>query len=382
MSSHARLTRSGAMLATALGAVVMVTSLVPAIVFAATPVTHYLIFPSPIAAPGSLAANSTKTIDVQAKSAKPALVPGAVVYLSFSAAAGGGSASVGTTALTTTPKPFTSTTGKIFVTYRTPSVLPGGGRDTLKAANAKTGATITATDSYLFSAVSKYTFNGNPIAPPGSLAASSGTSVTLTALDASSVAVPGAVVLLSYFQGAGGGTASVGSTALTGTRAAFTANVSGQIVITYTAPASLPASGTDTISATDSTKNATITRTDSYSFAGPTSFTISPAPIAATNTLTASQTVSLTLTARDSGSNSVPGALVWVSFTQAANGGSASVGAKVLSATPARFLTSASGTLTITYTASATHPSSGTDTINAENLKVGPTITVSDAYTY
>ena len=382
MSSHARLTRSGAMLATALGAVVMVTSLVPAIVFAATPVTHYLNWRTPIAAPGSLPANTTKVVYVQAKNSSGNLVPGSVIYLSFSATPGGGSATVGSTALTTTPVPFTAATGLIIVSYRTHVVLPTGGKDILKTANAKTGPTITATDTYNFSTVATYSFNANPIAPPGSLAASSGTVVTLTALDSSGVAVPGAVVYLSYSQSAGGGTASVGATTLTGTRTPFTSNSSGQIVVTYAAPASLPASGTDTISASDATRNVTTTRTDSYSFAGPTSFTISPAPIAATNTLTAGRTVTLTLTARDSSSNPVGGALVWVSFAQAANGGSASVGAKVLSATPARLLTSASGTLTITYTASATHPSSGTDTINAENLKVDPTITVSDAYTY
>ena len=76
------------------------------------------------------------------------------------------------------------------------------------------------------------------------------------------------------------------------------------------------------------------------------------------------------------------GVVVWLYFTPTTNGGAASVGSKVLSATPARFLTSSAGTVTVTYKSSATPPASGADTIHAENLKVAPTIIGSDAYTY
>src|ERR1035437_1776615 len=362
---HLRPTRPLQIIAvTALGASMLLTAVAPASVFAAGTVTHYVMAPSPIAATASLAAGATASVVVSAEGSTNALVPGAVVYLSFSQTTGGGSASVGATVLKSTPVAFTATTGQVTVTYKTPAVLPMGGKDIVKAANSKSGASITASDAYSFARVSKYTFSPAPIAAPGTLGAGSSASVTLTSVDSSSVAVPGAVVYLSFLPATGGGTASVGATALTSSLAAFTSNVSGQIVITYTAPATLPATGTDTITAADSARNTTITRTDRYSFAG------------------AGATVTLHLTALDAGGHPVAGATVWLYFTATAGGGSANVGSKVLSATPSKFSTNSAGTITVTYKASAAPPTTGTDTIQAENLKSLPTIVASDSYTY
>jgi hypothetical protein len=382
VSSHARLTRSGAMLATALGTAVMLASLLPSIVLAAGPVTHYITVPSPIATAGTLTANTTKTVTVQAKDATTALVPGAVVYLSFSPTAGGGSASVGTTALTATAAAFTAVSGKITVTYKTPAVLPTGGKDILKAANAKTGATITASDFYSFSKAATYSYDVFPIAPSGTISPGSSTPIVLTALDAGSLAVPGATVYLSFTKPVGGGTATVGATLLTSTPAPFVANGSGQIAITYHAPASLPTSGTDSISATDALKNPTVTRTDNYLFAVPASYALSPTPIAAKKSLTAGKTVSVTFTVFDAAKHPIAGALVWLTFVPATKGGTAKVGSKALSATPERFLTGSAGTVTITYKTPTKLPTTGLDTINAANLKVGPTLSASDTYSY
>ena len=383
MNFQVRPTRPWALLTSAaLGGALLLASVAAPSVLAAGPVTHYVMSPSPVAPAASLAINTPKTVTLSAEGSTNALVPGAIVYLSFSQAVGGGSAAVGATVLTTTPVAFTATAGQIVVTYKTPAVLATGGKDVVKAGNAKFSPTISASDLYSFSRVAKYTFSPNPIAAPGTLAAGSITSVTLTSLNASSAAVAGAKVYLSLIKATGGGTASVGTTALSSTPVAFVANGGGQIVITYHAPAVLPTTGTDTVTATDATKNATLSRTDFYSFGAVHSYVLSPNPMAAVGSLAAGKTVSVTLTALDSGGHGVAGALVWIYFTPTTKGGSASVGSRVLSATPASFLTGATGTVVVTYKASMAPPLTGTDTIHIGNLKVAPTIMATVGYTY
>src|SRR5450756_1371003 len=85
----------------------LMTAALPLTAFAATPVTHYAMSPGPIAAASSLAASSTVSITVSAETATNSLVPGAVIYLSFTQAVGGGTASVGTTSFGTVPVAFT-----------------------------------------------------------------------------------------------------------------------------------------------------------------------------------------------------------------------------------------------------------------------------------
>ncbi len=174
----------------------------------------------------------------------------------------------------------------------------------------------------------------------------------------------------------------VGTTSLTTTLQKFTANASGQIVVTYKTPATLLTTGTDTIKAQDAGKNPTISKTDAYSFDGPASFVFGPSPIAATATLAAGTKVSVKLTALDSAGHPVAGALVYLSFVPTTSGGTAFVGSKQLTGTPQKFLTNSSGYITITYTASLKPPSSGSDTIDAANSATSPTIHASDTYTY
>src|ERR1035437_9451783 len=172
----------------------LMTAALPSTAFAATPVTQYVLSPAPIAATGSLAANASVSITVSAETATNSLVPGAVIYMSFTQASGGGTAVVGATNLGKTPVAFTAATGTITVTYTAPAMLPTGGRDTIKAANAASLPSITATDSYDFVI---YVFSPYAIAAPGSLAAGATVPVTLTAEDRSAVAVPNATVSLS-----------------------------------------------------------------------------------------------------------------------------------------------------------------------------------------
>jgi hypothetical protein len=76
------------------------------------------------------------------------------------------------------------------------------------------------------------------------------------------------------------------------------------------------------------------------------------------------------------------GATVYLSFTQATGGGTASVRGAALSPTPVAYITDSTGAIAITYTTPATPPSSGTDTISAANATSSATITASTSYTY
>ena len=107
--------------------------------------------PHPIATSASLAANSTVVVTLTALNSSHTGVAGAIVYLVFTPATGGGSASVGTTALTSTPQAFTAnSSGVISITYKTPGVLLASGTDTIMARSAPTHSIIVASDTYTF----------------------------------------------------------------------------------------------------------------------------------------------------------------------------------------------------------------------------------------
>ena len=358
----------------------LMTAALPLTAFAATPVvTHYAMSPGPIAAASSLAASSTVSITVSAETATNSLVPGAVIYLSFTQAVGGGTASVGTTSLGTVPVAFTAASGTVTVTYNAPAVLPASGRDTIEAADAKSLPTITTTDSYDFAAPINFVWSPNPIAAPGSLAAGATVSITLTAENASAVAIPNATVYLSFVPSAGGGSAAVGTTPLTGTPAAFVVGPTGQLVISYQAPIALPATGVDAISAQQTPTGSK--RTDSYSFGTLKSLAFSPSPIAAAGSLAPGQTVTVTLAATDGMGNPVAGQTLYLTFVPVTNGGSAMFGTKALSATAIQVKTDAAGLVAITYTASSGAPNVGPDTLTAGNSKTSPTLSATDTYT-
>jgi hypothetical protein len=240
----------------------------PLATHAAGPVANYLLAPSPIAAPATLAANATVTVTLTAVDSTNTPVPGATVFLTFKhTVTGGGSALVGTTALTLKPQSFVADTGgHIAITYKTPATLPANGEDLIGAQNLASHPTIRVTDHYTFDEVARYKMSPHPIAATASLAANTTRTVTLTALNSSHTGVAGAVVYLLFTPATGGGSALVGTTALTSTPQAFTANPSGVISITYKTPAVLPTSGADTITARSAPTHPIVVASDTYTF--------------------------------------------------------------------------------------------------------------------
>jgi hypothetical protein len=368
-----------------LGGALLLTAVLPSVVFAAGAVDHYEVSPSPIAPIASLAANATVVVTVSAEDSTNALVPGAVINMSLSQTTGGGSASVGGTVFGSVPVAFTAASGKISVSYKTPSVLPKAGKDILKAANAHSSATISASVTYSYALVDTYVFGG--IGAPGTLAAGSSNLVSVEPFIGANIAPAGTVAYLSFSPAPGGGTASVGATALTTNPAPFASSPSGQILVTYRAPAVLPATGTDTLTATDATKNPAVTRPGSYSFGGPASFVFSPSPIAAPDSAGIQNTINVQVSALDALGHPVAGAVVWLYFVNGVTnvGGEASVGgkkARFLTSTPQKFSTNSAGTLIVLYTSPSFNPTGHVDTIYAQNLRVAPTVAASDSYNF
>lgn len=229
---------------------------------------NYVLAPSPIAAAGTLAANATVAVTLTAEDSTSTPVPGATVYLAFKhTVTGGGSALVGMTVLNLKPQPFvTDGGGHIAISYHTPSTLPTNGEDVITAQNTASLPTLRVTDHYIFNVVQRYKISPHPIAATASLAGNVTVAVTLTALNSSRVGVSGAVVYLLFTQAAGGGSAAVGTTALTSTPQAFTANASGVISITYKTPSVPPSSGVDTITARSAPTHPIVVASDTYTF--------------------------------------------------------------------------------------------------------------------
>ncbi len=349
--------------------------------------TSLSLSPTPIAAAGSLKAGQSVSVTVYADNSTGKAVAGADVYLSFAATKGGGSATVNGTALTGTPTAFMSgANGALTVTYTAPKALPAGGTDTLTAATPN--GTASVTDTYSFAtappAVTALALQPTPIASAGSLKA--GQSVTTVVYATySGKAAAGAQVYLSFVPAAGGGTAAVNGKTLTAVPTAFTAGTDGTITVAYTAPVKLPAGGTDTLTAANAATKATVTADDTYTFTQPapkvTALKIQPTPIAPAGSLAAGQSVTSVVYATY-GAKAAGQAQVYLSFTAASGGGSATVGGKALTSTPTAFTAGADGTITVTYTAPAKLPSSGTDTLTAADAASQAMVTASDTYTF
>jgi hypothetical protein len=235
---------------------------------AAGPVASYVLAPSPIAPAGSLSTSATVVVTLTAEDSTSAAVPGATVYVIFKRTkTGGGSAMVGSTALSLKAQPFvTDVSGHIAISYHTPSTLLTNGEDVITAQNTASLPTIKMTDHYIFNSVARYAMHPHPIAATNTLAGNVSVVVTLTALNSSGASVPNAVVYLLFAQAAGGGSASVGTTALTITPQAFTANASGVISITYKTPGVPPTSGIDTIRARSAPTHPIVVASDTYTF--------------------------------------------------------------------------------------------------------------------
>jgi hypothetical protein len=256
-----------------------------------------------------------------------------------------------------------------------------------------------------------------PIAQAGSLT-TPGTNVTLCVqpLDSSLHPVLGAVVFLSIDSGLfsptpPGGSATVGATTLTNTPVSFTTtsasctNSSGTfgdaLTVTYTSPNPAQVKGRDVIAAESDASSfdlATglctgpgICKAATYVFSPVALYSISSIPIAATGTLTAGQQAVFTVVALDNSTptrHPVPQAFLDLSLTGSSAGTATGVNSfsgfakeKIVN-TPNRFGSDLNGSVQVTYTAANPLPTSGTDTITAQNLPQSPTVFLPTSYSY
>ena len=267
-----------------------------------------------------------------------------------------------------------------------------------------------------------------PIAQPGTLIppAVSTNTVTMCVQPQENGAkiAPGATVFLSIDAGlftsptASGGSAVSGSTTLTSTPQSFvtvdtctfsspggsSGTVNDAVPLTYTGPNPVPVNGRDVIAAESdaSSFNATtgqctgpgVCGTGTYVFSPVASYTFSPAAptIAPPGTLTAGQTVPITVTALDGPGGTghpVPGAFIDISLTSTAASGGSATGVNSFDGNqtqkvtnlPTRFGATNAGTVLVTYAAANPLPASGVDTITAQNHPT-ETVEASTSYTY
>ena len=153
--------------------------------------------------------------------------------------------------------------GNVALTYNVPAHPPVQGQAGWTAQSSSSGGSR-AVDHYVYS--TEYRFNPSPIAVPGTLSAGATVPVTLTTDDALDQPVAGSFVYLSFKGAPGGGSAAVGTTALTSTPTLFTADGTGSVNLTYTAPLSLPSSGQDSIVVQDQTSSPKETNSVAYAF--------------------------------------------------------------------------------------------------------------------
>ncbi|HZT65933.1 MAG TPA: Ig-like domain-containing protein [Acidimicrobiales bacterium] len=380
-------------------------------------IDKYTMTPTPIAPAGSLkACQNCSPIVITFQATKQDGTPdaNATVWASAQTPNGGGSFSTDPATVqagggcssipTNSPSPApcrTDSNGQIKFDYKQSSGVPSfptGGRDVITVQDAQSNPGATVSDEYDYGQT-QYQFSPTPIAPTGSLGSSQSVTVTLLVLDSSGQKQAGATVYLSL-TGTNGAApigkatatnpassnlgAQANSGALSSTPGAYTTDSGGRVLITYTTPTTTPASGTDVITAQDASSSPSSTNTDSYTYA-PAAFVFNPSPIAADGSLGANQSVPVTLTVQSNGQPQ-GGGTVYLSFSPASGGGSASVktssGTTKLTSTPQPFTASAQGTVSITYTAPANPPTKGTDSITAQDAATKPTKTASDVYNF
>ena len=232
----------------------------------------------PIASAGSLGPNATLNFTLNVKlNGKPH--PGGPVYLASGYQSGSGygggitgdSTTVpgtqcsGVTQLSSTPILCTADAqGKVVLTYHVPAQPPAQGRADWIAENTPTNATVVAKTHYVYS--TEYRFSPSPIAPSGTLAALATVPVTLSADSGADVGIPNDTLYISISGTIGGGSAAVGVTPLTTTPTLFTTDGSGNLQITYIAPAILQTSGVDSIVVQDLAASPQVANSDSYGF--------------------------------------------------------------------------------------------------------------------
>jgi len=234
-------------------------------------------------------------------------------------------------------------------------------------------------------------FNSSTIAPAGSIAPSGTVNITVRT-KLSGVNDPGVTVYLceclgnpNVQDGVSGDSTTVPSSQCSGATQLPTdssllqcvTDSTGQLVMTYHAPAAPPAQGrADWVG--QLTGSTTKVKAQTH-YVYTTVFRFGPSPIATPGSLAASAPVPITLSAQDGLDQGIPGSTVYLSFKGA---GSASVGGTALTSTPVLFNTASDGTLQILYTAPASLPTSGQDTITVQDLASKPQEVNTDSYAF
>jgi hypothetical protein len=222
------------------------------------------------------------------------------------------------------------------------------------------------------------------IAPFGHLQAGQSVTLTDTALNAKKVCVPGVTVYVNLEVNVPGDSLTIpaaqcgGNTVLSSAPVACTTDANGQVTMTYTAPSVIPAYGNveinDCISMASERQcqsgrpNNSISWRSWYQYLMTYSFTRSP--IAAAASLSAGQSVGVSLLAAGVDGTPQPATPIYLSLqsTAAQQATVTVVGSGTpLTSTPQQFMTDATGTIGLSYTAPSLLPASGVDTIVAQS---------------
>jgi len=352
-------------------------------------VDHFIFNPAAptIAATGTLSPSDHAPIVItEVDSGGTTLTSTAVpMYVTFQSTTGGGTASSAqcASALTagTTVKCTPDQNGVVTVTYNVPGTLPAGGTDTIAVGDSNVNPNPTgshpSTDSYSF--VGAYGPQSTLIATGGSLDGGQSHGLTLTVEDSGSNPAPDAGVWLSF---SGPGSATANSAALTSTPQQFVADGSGHVALSFSAPSTLPAGGTSTITAQNASSSPSLTKAFSYAFAGTYGFSPAGPSIAPAASLGGSAVTPITLTVEDSGGNPLPGSHAFISFSQATGGGGASANGTSLTSTPQSFTADGNGRISLAYTTPGTLPKTGVDSVTVQNMQSGATLATSDSYSF
>jgi hypothetical protein len=229
-------------------------------------------------------------------------------------------------------------------------------------------------------------FAAPPIASAGSIAPGGQASFTLTSKD-NGVADPDVQVAVAQYNGVNGDVTYVpsaqcnGQTQLPTQRNQYilcSTDSNGNLVLTYQTPANTLQFGEADWQADANGSPPAITH---YVYCDV--FRFSPSPIATPGTLTPGATVPITLTSDGGLDQGILNSDVYVTFNATSGGGTAFVGATQLTSSPQLFSTgSGASTLQITYTAPATLPTSGQDTITVRDGGFSVGAGNSDTYSF
>jgi PKD repeat protein len=110
-------------------------------------------------------------------------------------------------------------------------------------------------------------------------------------------------------------------------------------------------------------------------------YAVSPRPIAKAGSLRGRAQVTVVVKVTDVGGYPLE-ASVWLSFKPTAGGGSATVESILLGQSPAPFLSDSTGDVTVTYTAPAQLPSTGTDVLKIADESSRPSLSITDSYRF